>query len=116
MAVGSVLTTCPPPAHARDDPRTKARGPVPTAGSAAPAARGYLWLPGHGGVAAARGPSWAPSLLAPCPGSCRRGPWVLTPSAPKICPWKGAVGLPPLGHPDLAHGASRTSGLAQGGC
>lgn len=34
MAAGSMLATCPP-AHARDDDNTKARGPVPSIASTA---------------------------------------------------------------------------------
>lgn len=73
---------------------------------------GYLWLLQRGGAAAARGPVWALSLLAPCPGfgelplecvSCLLGHWVLTPSDPKICPQMGAVGHP-VGDPNLVVG------------
>lgn len=46
MAAGSALATCPP-AHARDDDNTKARGPMPTTASTALAWGGYLWRCSH---------------------------------------------------------------------
>lgn len=46
MAAVSTLATCPP-AHARDDDNTKARGPVPSTASTALAWGGYLWRCSH---------------------------------------------------------------------
>lgn len=95
MAAGSALATCPP-AHARDDDNTKARGPMPTTASTALAWGGYLWRCSHcSGPLVGIVPPPVPCLRCQelPPGLCPPGPWVLTPLALNICPWVGAAGL-----------------------
>lgn len=93
MAAGSTLATCPP-AHARDDDNTKARGPVP---STALAWGCYLWRCSH-----CSGP-----LVGTVPSSALpRVPRAATSSL-----FPGSLGADPFSLQHLSLGGSRGSSM-----